>query len=202
MLEKLENAKKIFEFLQIAGKLKKTYRFSEVEVLKNTESSADHTWRLSLMSFILADELKLGIDKEKALKLSIIHDIAESITGDIDYRKIYTNQVSTEYKKNEELKAIKLIAKRLPKKLGEEIYTLWDEYEKETTLEAKYVKALDKIEAILTLIEAGSEAFDMPELVIKQLNKANEICPPIEELILVIKEKIKKEFITEQIYWK
>lgn len=91
---------KMFCFLHQVGKLKDTYRFSQVETLKNTESTADHSWRLSLMAFIVADELKLDINVERAVRIAIVHDIIESVTGDVDYRLIVENKVTKEEKKN------------------------------------------------------------------------------------------------------
>nr|NQU91084.1 HD domain-containing protein [Bacteroidota bacterium] len=55
-------------------------------MLKNhSESSAEHSWRLSLMAFLVANELKITkVNVEHAMKLALVHDLAESLTGDID----------------------------------------------------------------------------------------------------------------------
>lgn len=53
-----ENLEKIFDFFHQAEKLKTTIRFLESKDIVQ-ESSAAHSWRLSLMVFVLANELDL-----------------------------------------------------------------------------------------------------------------------------------------------
>jgi 5'-deoxynucleotidase YfbR-like HD superfamily hydrolase len=51
---------KIFDFFQEINKLKETYRYSEVPNMPK-ESSASHSWRLSVMVSLIAEELNLDI---------------------------------------------------------------------------------------------------------------------------------------------
>lgn len=44
------------------------------------ESIADHMYRMSLMCFISG---RTGLDVNHIIKLSLMHDIAESLVGDI-----------------------------------------------------------------------------------------------------------------------
>jgi len=69
---KNKNLKQILKFLHQIGKLKETYRFGESKTLKG-DSSADHSWRLALMATVVADELKLGLKMEKALKIAFFN---------------------------------------------------------------------------------------------------------------------------------
>ena len=84
----MKNIKQIFDFLHKVENLKRTYRFKTIKNIEG-DSVADHTWRLTLMTFIIADELKLDINILKSLKLALTHDIPESITDDIDARLVY-----------------------------------------------------------------------------------------------------------------
>lgn len=47
---------------------------------EKTESIADHMYRMSIMAQIIED---LTIDKSKCIKMALVHDMAEAITGDI-----------------------------------------------------------------------------------------------------------------------
>ncbi len=47
---------------------------------ENTESIADHMYRMSIMAQCIKDS---SIDKFKAIKMALVHDMAEAITGDI-----------------------------------------------------------------------------------------------------------------------
>jgi len=49
--------------------------------LKNPESVADHAYCVAAIAMVLSDSKKL--DSEKILKMAILHDLAESITGDL-----------------------------------------------------------------------------------------------------------------------
>lgn len=44
------------------------------------ESVADHMYRMSMLSFMVTDA---SINKDKLIKICLVHDLAESIVGDI-----------------------------------------------------------------------------------------------------------------------
>ncbi len=75
-----------------------------------------------------------------------IHDIAESIAGDITPH----DGVSEKDKHDIELNAMKTI---LGKTKNKEILNLWKEYEERKTEEAKFVFELDKMEMLLQAFE-------------------------------------------------
>ena len=68
-------------FFQIAG-LKELPRSGwKIKVgLNDTESVAEHSYMMSVMAMVLSD-LK-SLDSEKVIKMSILHDWAESKIGD------------------------------------------------------------------------------------------------------------------------
>lgn len=196
-----ENLEKVFKFFHQAGKLKTTMRFLEGKDIVR-ESSAAHSWRLSLMTFVLADELKLNLDTEKALKIAIVHDIAESITGDIDFVLISGGVVSREKKKKLEEGAMQEIKNSLSEKAGKEIYNLWKEFETQSSNEAKFVKALDKLETLTHLIEVGYKGYDRPEIIASYADKAVKAFPELSEALKKIKKELKLEFEKGSIPWK
>ena len=124
----MENLKKIFEFLHLAGRLKEVERYNQKKNGQK-ESVADHCWRLSLMAFLLAEEIGLNINLFRAVKIAIVHDITESLTGDIDAILVMEGKVSKEEKRGLEESAIEEIKNILPSEAGEEICGLWTEYE-------------------------------------------------------------------------
>jgi putative hydrolases of HD superfamily len=196
-----ETLRKVFNFLHQIENLKSTLRYPLTKSGRQ-ESAADHSWRLSLMCFVVAKELNLDIDVGHTLKIAIVHDIAESITGDIDYVKIVDKKISKEEKQNLEICAMKKIKATLPLKTSEEIYALWLEYEEAKTREAKFVKAMDKLETLTQLIEAGYKTFDRPEIISCYANKAVEAFPELKEMLKILKEKLKKEFEKGNFEWK
>jgi len=196
-----QNIEKIFEFLHAVGNLKSTFRWSETKEMPK-DSSADHSWRLALMAFIIADELKLNIDKFRAMKIALVHDIAESITGDVDYRKIADGRVSKEEKTMQEIIAINKLKNMLPEEIGKEFFLLWEEYEKVETQEAKFIKALDKIETLTHLMEVGHIYFHKRADIIPYYGKKQiEDFPELKEVMGFVREKIKEDFDKGGIKW-
>ncbi len=197
----MENLEKFFEFLRLAGKLKEVERYNEKRNGQK-ESVADHSWRLALMVFLIAEKLNLDVDILKAMKIALIHDIAESITGDIDAVLVMEGKVSKEEKETGEIKAMEEIKNIASDGIGKEIYSLWDEYEKCQTREAKFIKALDKIETLLHLVESGHKTFDKPKLIPRYADKTVKNFPELMPMLKAVKQKLKEEFAKGGIVWK
>lgn len=197
----MENLERIFSFLCQAGKLKDTLRYNEK---KNgtKESVADHSWRLALMAFTMAEELEINVDILKVTKLAVAHDIAESITGDIDAVLIMEGKVSKEEKKRKEISAMEEIKNIAPEKTGLEIYNLWDEYEKGETKEAKFIKALDKLETLMHLAESGYKTYDKPDLIPAYADEVVKNFPELLPMLKIVKKKLREEFIKGGFEWK
>jgi putative hydrolases of HD superfamily len=73
--------KKIVEVLLKTGRLKSIKRSGWVrEKMPDPESVAEHTFRICFLVLLLGDELK--VDTDKLLRMAIVHDIEEAMTGD------------------------------------------------------------------------------------------------------------------------
>lgn len=121
------------------GKLKTIKRTGWVRHgISNPESVADHSFRTAFIAMLLGDVLNL--DTLKLLKMSLIHDIAEAVTGDISP---YCG-ISVEKKRIKEEKALRQLVNNLPN--GNEYIDLWLEYEQQKSPEAKALRNIDKLE--------------------------------------------------------
>jgi len=70
-------------FIEI-GKLKKMPRRGWViRGVKNPESIAEHSFRATIMAWILAGYKNKKINMEKLLKMALVHDLCEIYAGDI-----------------------------------------------------------------------------------------------------------------------
>jgi len=137
---------KFIDFHRKAAKLKGTTRHSWLsDTSSRQESVAEHSWMLCVLAILMADELQEKVDLLKVLKMVVIHDLAESVTGDIPSHEISDRQNT---KKEAEKAAFNDLVKDLPRK-GEEILSLWKEFERNETPEAQFANALDKVEALL-----------------------------------------------------
>ncbi|HEU5051431.1 MAG TPA: HD domain-containing protein [Gemmatimonadales bacterium] len=108
------------------------------------ESVAEHTWRLCLMAMLLYDGVP-GIDLAKLLRMCVIHDLGEALSGDIPAP---SQSVDASKAGAERADLVTMVAP-LPEPLREGILQLWDEYEGATSPEARIAKGLDKLETIL-----------------------------------------------------
>lgn len=141
------------DFLSLCHRLKTTKRAGWVKRnVNNPESIADHMYRMGLMGLIMADIP--GIDRDKCIKMAIVHDIAEAIVGDITP----SDGIPKEEKSQREREAITYMCKLLGEGArAKEIDELWMEYEENSTAEAKIVKDFDKAEMILQAVEYENE---------------------------------------------
>jgi putative hydrolase of HD superfamily len=134
----------ILNFFNTAANLKKISRQGWIDKLslERPESVADHTFSMAIMGMIFSD---LGnYNTEKILKTILLHDLAESVIGDIP-----PEQISKKEKNKLENKAIKSIFSKLPSSLQKQYSLLWQEYQANNSKEARIVHQLDKIEMAL-----------------------------------------------------
>ncbi|KEH32596.1 putative HD/PDEase domain-containing protein [Medicago truncatula] len=139
------------EFLSICHLLKTTKRAGWVRRdVKNPESIADHMYQMSLMALIAPDVP--GLDRNKCIKMAIVHDIAEALIGGITP----PDGISKAYASRLEAEALEYMCEILgvgEGSRGKEITELWMDYEANSSPEAKFVKDLDKVEMILQALD-------------------------------------------------
>jgi len=140
-------------FLQAAEQLKDTLR-SGVSSRGRPESTAEHTWRLCLMILVFERELG-GIDIQKLLKLCIVHDLGEALSGDIPAPL----QAGHGDRLERERQDFETLCAPLPEEVRGGLLALWDEYARAETQEAKLAKGFDKLETMLQHL-AGSNGPD------------------------------------------
>lgn len=111
------------------------------------ETVAAHSFRLTVMAFLLADVFP-ELNMEKVLHMCIIHDFGEAVTGDIP------SFLKTEQHEEDESDAIRQLISVLPGITVDKLTTLYAEMDTLQTPEARLYKALDKMEAVLQHNEA------------------------------------------------
>lgn len=192
----MDKIEKIFEFTKISGKLKDTKRWGDTPQMINKESSAAHSWHLAILVPIICKELNIDINVDRAVMIALTHDLVEAIVGDTDHSLIAKGIKTKEEKHDKESAAIEEFEQSLPPDSGKLIKEAWQEYEKAETREAKFVKALDKIEAINHMINVGMQCYDYPDLIapypIKAVRNFPELKPVLQKQHAVLKPEFKK----------
>ena len=148
------------EILHVAERLKDTPRHCTTR-LGRTESVAEHSWRVSLMAFLLCGEFP-ELDMDKVICMCLIHDLGECFTGDIP----------TFLKTNEDRETEDSLLSRwvrgLPTEISGRMNTLYREMDALQTPEARLYKALDKLEALIQHNESPLDTWAENEF---ELNK-------------------------------
>lgn len=140
------------KFAQLIGKSKKIKRTGWVrEGVKNPESVADHSFRLVVLAMVLGPLLK--VDRNKLVKMAIVHDLGETVTGDIVIGR--WGKVDKELQKNKykmEGDAIRKMFQDSP-----EYIDVFEEMLEKKTKTAKIFKQLDKLEMAFQALEYEQE---------------------------------------------
>ena len=167
-------ASRSLAFFRTVGQLKTLKRTGWVNHnIPLPESVADHMYRMSMMTFLLVDK---EINRDRLMKICMVHDLAESIVGDITPDE----PISKDEKRKLEEDAMKKIVTELSNgSIGKELMDLWLEYEEGDSKEAKLAKELDKFEMIVqadeyeeregkklqTFFDSTASSFSHPEIV-------------------------------------
>jgi putative hydrolase of HD superfamily len=141
----LERLLKQIDFIKEIDKVKYIQRKTRLFNSDRNENDAEHSWHLALMAIVLAEHSNEPIDIFKVIKMVLIHDIVEIDAGDTfiyDTKKSHSNT-------NEERLAANRIFGLLPKEQANELIAIWEEFEAGETNEAKFAKAMDRLEPLL-----------------------------------------------------
>lgn len=107
------------------------------------ESVAEHSWRMALMAYFLHDQFPAA-DLTRVLLMALLHDMGEVFTGDIPTFE----KTDADRAREHELRDAWIDA--LPAPYSAEIRALFAEMDAMETEEARLIKALDRMEAVIT----------------------------------------------------
>jgi putative hydrolases of HD superfamily len=147
---------------------------------KDVDSASDHTFRLTLMIWLLGQGRKLNL--AKAMKLALVHDLCKVYTGDITpyqglfsendtkhrlawrWRRLSLKEKQKRHKQKfkKEEAAIKKLAKKLSPEMRRSILDAWHEYQKMESAEAKFVLQVDRAENLLEAHEQFEKNHKFP----------------------------------------
>ncbi|CAI1991437.1 hypothetical protein SEUBUCD646_0G01710 [Saccharomyces eubayanus] len=138
-------------FLNIVQLLKTQRRTGWVDHdIDPCESISDHMYRMGLTSMLITNK---DIDRNKCIRIALVHDFAESLVGDITPN----DPMTKEEKHRREFETVKYLCETVIKPCSEtaseEILDDWLAYEKQTCLEGRYVKDIDKYEMLVQCFE-------------------------------------------------
>ena len=166
------NPEQLIDFLGILEKLKCNTRHNWTTNGRQ-ESVAEHSWRLAVLAMLMEDDFP-QLDMNKVIRMCLIHDWGEAVTGDLPAF------IKTEADEETEADAIEALLKNLPETISSGFLTMFKEMSDLTTDEAILVKALDKTETLIQHNEAGSGTW-LPLEYDMNLTYGNEVCGHFEQ---------------------
>lgn len=153
-----------------------------------TETVAAHSWRLAVLSLLIAPEFP-EVDGNKLIRMCLIHDFGEAITGDIP------SFLKTKDHEETEESAVKALLSTLPEPQRGELSELFAEMDAQETAEARLYKALDKLEAVIQHNESDICTWLPLEYELQQTYAQENAAefPYLKELrALMLKDTLKK----------
>jgi putative hydrolase of HD superfamily len=144
-----------FAFLSEIDGLKAVLRQNRTISERRRENSAEHSWHLAMFALVLGD-LAPGLDLNRVVAMLLVHDIVEVDAGDVPIHSAYDSVALARV----EAVAAERIFGLLPEPQRDRFLGLWQEFEAVETVEARFAKALDRLQPLLlnTLTEGGTWA--------------------------------------------
>lgn len=134
---------RLLEILLEANELKAIPRMGwRVRGIREGESVAEHSYAVALASMIIADRMDTPVDREKLLKIALLHDLPEHMLGDIHAPA--GKLLGEDVKEAAELRILEQLFDGLPD--GDEYVELWKEFSERSSVEGRLVRAIDKLE--------------------------------------------------------
>jgi putative hydrolase of HD superfamily len=178
----MSKEKNVIEYYLLCNKLKNIIRTGwklwDVE-RDRIESIAEHVYGVQQLALVMYSEFEYDIDIKKVIFMLAIHELGETVIGDITQF-----QITKEEKEKMEHEAVHKILKKL--KSGEEIEKLFLEFDEHKTKEALFAYQCDKLEC-----DIQCKIYDEEKCVDLEKQKNNDL----------LKNELVKKSIVEGDSW-
>ena len=148
----MERLKRQLDFAAEAGRLKGVLRQTVLADPERPENSAEHSWHLALMALALAEYAPEGTDISVVISMVVLHDLVEVDAGDLS---VYAPADALARQHAVERAAADRLFSLLPADQGSELRAIWDQFEERATPEARFARALDRLQPMLENVQVG-----------------------------------------------
>jgi putative hydrolases of HD superfamily len=139
-------------FVAEAGKLKAVLRQTRLTGPPRRENSAEHSWHLAVMALALSGHAPPGTDTGRVVAMLLVHDLVEIDAGDLS---VWAAPEQQDDQEAAERAAADRIFALLPAGQGAALRALWDEFDERRTAEARFARALDRLQPMLANLDDG-----------------------------------------------
>lgn len=163
-------------FLREADKLKSVLRQTRVTFdPERRENDAEHSWHLALMAVVLAGYAPPGLNLLSVLRMILIHDLVEIDAGDT----FLYDDVHAASKLERETAAASRLFGMLDEPMRGELRGAWDEFEVGASPEARFARALDRVQPMLQNLYTDGASWRAHGITAAQVRAKNG--PPIRD---------------------
>ena len=153
-------------FVLEADLLKTVARQSRLTDGSRQENSAEHSWHLALMALALGGHAPAGTDLARVMAMLVVHDLVEVDAGDLF---LYSDSAAQARQEAAERAAANRIFALLPVPQAGAVRALWDEFEERRTPEARFARALDRLQPMLLNMQTGGGTWVVHDVPLDQV---------------------------------
>lgn len=135
--------------------LKHTHRWAHLRTQDETESVAEHVYGMHILCSYFAPLMEDIVDLNLCREYINWHDMAEALVGDM------TSRTKTDAHRQAEKVAEETLVANAPDHLHDLLSHLYATFDTKSTPEARFVKALDKIEPMFHLYFLSTKENDL-----------------------------------------
>ncbi|MFI1578048.1 HD family hydrolase [Embleya sp. NPDC020630] len=132
-------------FILEIDRLKAVVRRNLIADASRRENTAEHSWHLAMLAGTLAEHAATDVDVARVTRMLLIHDLVEIDAGDTFY---YDSVAEVDQVEREQRGADRIFG-LLPAPQGDELRSLWEEFEARETPDARFAKAIDRFQPCL-----------------------------------------------------
>jgi len=138
-------------FLAEADRLKSVLRATTLHDASRRENSAEHSWHVMLHALVLAEHAARPVDITRVLTMLLLHDLVEIDAGDAP---IHGDHDPAEQEAKEQAAADRIFG-LLPADQRAALRAIWEEFEAAESDDAVFAKSIDRVQPVLSNLEAG-----------------------------------------------
>ncbi|MBL7065608.1 MAG: HD family hydrolase [Anaerolineae bacterium] len=136
----------VLKFLLRANQLKCVLRTGWVmRGVTGAESVADHSFGVAFISLVLAEMMEQPLDKAKLLTIALLHDLPESVIGDLPTPAAAYFPAGA--KQKAEVQVLSELLCQLPH--AEQWHAWWQEFEDGASVEGRLVRDADRLDMLI-----------------------------------------------------
>ena len=141
----IEDLDKLLIFTAEIDKMTSVFRRTMLLDLSRRENDAEHSWHIAVMAIIFRKFFPKPVDIGRVVKMCVIHDLVEIYAGDTF---AYDEQGYSD-KNERESKAADKLFNSIPSEIGDELRSLWEEFDLADSDDAKYAACMDRLQPFL-----------------------------------------------------